>query len=368
MNYIRHLNGFFTRLTVDCQMTSYHISLYLALFQQWNAERFADEFIISRREMMDLSRIGSANTYARCMKELAEWGYIRYIAASNIHSGSRVSCIRFDTTGDTTSNITDDTGIKNSTAADTRTDTTADAGTLGSTENDTAGNITGNTGTPGDLKTDTGSGTATDTGIKSATATDTGGDTSRNTGIPGCTENDTGTGTTRDTGITTDLKTDTGRSTADQENHSAGIQSDTGTDTASDTLLINNSNRTKQGRKRAKENQKESLFEKGKNKKRERGENSGIDLEEKPDIPDFSEVSFFFHENQFREEEASKFFNHYLSVGWKTGNQVRIQDWQALARKWMINSKKFSSHERQPNQIGAGRFSVPTNKDYSEPL
>jgi len=332
MNYIRHLNGFFTRLAGDCQMTSYHISLYLALFQQWNAERFADEFIISRREMMDISRIGSANTYARCMKELAEWGYINYIAASNIHSGSRVSCIKFDTTGDTTSDMTDDTGIKNSTAADTATDTTADTGTFCSTKNDTAGNIAGNTGTTGDLK------------------------------------NDTGTVTATGSGITSDLKNDTGRSTADQENNSAGIKSDTGTDTASDTLLINNSNRSKQGRKREKENQKESLFEKGKNEKRERGENSGIDLEEKPDIPDFSEVAFYFHQNQFPEEEASKFFNHYLSVGWKTGNKVRIQDWQALARKWMINSKKFSSHERQPNQIGAGRFSVPTNKDYSEPL
>ena len=342
MNYIRHLNGFFTRLAGDCRMTSYHISLYLALFQQWNAERFADEFIISRREMMDLSRIGSANTYARCMKELAEWGYINYIAASNIHSGSRVSCIRFDTTGDITSDIPDDTGIKNNTATDTGTDTTADTGTLGSTENDTAGNITGNTGTAGNLRNDTGTGTATDTGIKSTIASDT--------------------------GITADLKTDTGRSTADQENNSAGIQSDTGTDTASDTLLINNSNRSKQGRNREKENQNESLFEKGKNEKRERGKNSGIDLEEKPDIPDFSEVVLFFHQNRFLEEEASKFFNHYLSVGWKTGNQVRIQDWQALARKWMINSKKFSSHERQPNQIGAGRFSVPTNKDYSEPL
>jgi len=350
MNYIRHLNGFFIRLAGDCQMTSYHISLYLALFQQWNAERFADEFIISRREMMDISRIGSANTYARCMKELAEWGYIRYIAASNIHSGSRVSCIKFDTTGDTTSDITDDIGINNSTATDTRTDTTADTGTLGSTEHDT------------------GTGTATDTGIKSVTATDTGGDTSRNTGIPGCTENDTGTSTASDTGITADLKNDTGRSTANQKNNSAGIKSDTGTDTASDTLFINNSNRSKQGRKREIENQKESLFEKEKNKKRKRAENSGIDLEEKPDIPDFSEVSFFFHENRFPEEEASKFFNHYLSVGWKTGNQAKIQDWQALARKWMINSKKFNSHERQPNQIGAGRFSVPTSKDYSEPL
>ena len=63
--------------------------------------------------MMQLSRIGSANTYARCMKEMSDWGYISYTASSNIHSGSRVSCIRFDTTTDIARNTGTDTGIKN---------------------------------------------------------------------------------------------------------------------------------------------------------------------------------------------------------------------------------------------------------------
>ena len=69
MNYIRHLNGFFERLAEDKRLSSYHISLYFALFQHWNANRFSDQFTISRVEVMHLARIGSANTYARCMKE-----------------------------------------------------------------------------------------------------------------------------------------------------------------------------------------------------------------------------------------------------------------------------------------------------------
>ena len=101
MNYIRHLNGFFARLAEDKRMSSYHISLYFALFQQWNADRFGEQFVIGRTETMNLSRLGSVNTYARCMKELSEWGYIRYNPSSNIHAGSRVSCIRFDTASDT---------------------------------------------------------------------------------------------------------------------------------------------------------------------------------------------------------------------------------------------------------------------------
>ena len=97
MNYIRHLNGFFVRLSQDQRMTPYHVSLYLALFQLWNLNRFKNPFTISRDETMKLSLIGSVNNYARCMKQLQQWGYIRYISAANLYLGSQVAGIRFDT-------------------------------------------------------------------------------------------------------------------------------------------------------------------------------------------------------------------------------------------------------------------------------
>ncbi len=114
MNYFRHMNGFFARLAEDKRMSSYHISLYFALFQQWNADRFGEQFVITRAETMEMSRLGSVNTYARCMKELSQWGYIQYIPASNIHAGRRVSCIRFDTASDIASSTATDTPFINS--------------------------------------------------------------------------------------------------------------------------------------------------------------------------------------------------------------------------------------------------------------
>ena len=118
MNYVRHLNGFFARLAEDRRLSSYHVSLYLALFRQWNAERFADRFTISRSETMQLSRIGSVNTYARCIKELSMWGYIRYKASSNLHIGSQVSCVRFDLAPDAPELNDFSPGIKNEIAND----------------------------------------------------------------------------------------------------------------------------------------------------------------------------------------------------------------------------------------------------------
>ena len=121
MNYIRHLNGFFMRMSDDRQMTPLHISLYMALFQVWNLNRFQNPFTIVRDEMMQLSRIGSVNTYARCIKQLHEWGYILYVPTSNMYLGSHVTCISFDTASDTGRNTARDTA--RDTARNTASDT-----------------------------------------------------------------------------------------------------------------------------------------------------------------------------------------------------------------------------------------------------
>ena len=134
MNYIRHLNGFFMRMSDDRQMTSLHISLYMALFQVWNLNRFQNPFTIVRDEMMQLSRIGSVNTYARCIKQLQEWGYIRYVPTSNMYVGSRVTCISFDTARNTATDTARNTA--RDTASDTATDTARN--TARDTASDTA--------------------------------------------------------------------------------------------------------------------------------------------------------------------------------------------------------------------------------------
>src|SRR5665648_427426 len=311
MNYIRHLSGFFVRLADDERMTPYHISLYLALFQQWNLERFADHFAISRSEMMQVSRIGSVNTYARCMKELEQWGYIRYAPSSNLHTGSRVACIRFDTATDTARNTESDTRISSS------------------IENDTATN------------------TAIDTGISSSI------------------ENDTATNTASDTGRSTGIENDTARNTASDTGESTGITAGIKSDTASDTLLINIINKNKLNKERGENFDFSNEKEKTKNKfQNENSENP----EENFHPPDFQEVEIFFRKNNYPITQSDKFYNHYQSVGWKLGGKTKIIDWQAAARKWMINTKNFEHNERKPNHVRTGQLGVNTNKDYSEPL
>lgn len=77
-NYIRHLNAFFAQVRRDDRLHTNHVSLYMALFQIWNQRHFKKSFPILRDEVISLSRIGSMNTYSRCIKELHSYGYILY--------------------------------------------------------------------------------------------------------------------------------------------------------------------------------------------------------------------------------------------------------------------------------------------------
>lgn len=78
INYIRHLNAFFAQVRKDNQLRAHHVSLYMALFQVWNQHHFKKSFPILREEVVRLCRIGSMNTYTRCLKELHSYGYIHY--------------------------------------------------------------------------------------------------------------------------------------------------------------------------------------------------------------------------------------------------------------------------------------------------
>lgn len=105
-NYIVHLNNSFKRFTIDEKTTPFHISLYMALFQKWNSAKFRNPISIARDDLMYLSKIGSANTYSKCLKELHTWGYIKYVPSHSYHVGSKIYMYNFDTTKKTTSNKT----------------------------------------------------------------------------------------------------------------------------------------------------------------------------------------------------------------------------------------------------------------------
>ncbi|MAP56081.1 MULTISPECIES: hypothetical protein [Flavobacteriaceae] len=106
MNYIKHLNAVFQQFAKDSRLNPTHISLYIALFQFWNINRFPETFYINREEVMKMAKIGSKATYHRCLKNLSDWSYIFYMPSHNPYKGSQIKMLKFGTSSETSIDTT----------------------------------------------------------------------------------------------------------------------------------------------------------------------------------------------------------------------------------------------------------------------
>ena len=88
--YLKELTIFFSAIQQDDWVTPFHINIYIALFKIWNLNQFQNPVSISRRKIMDMSKVSSNATYHKCMRELVKGGYIRYIPSYHPVLGSLV--------------------------------------------------------------------------------------------------------------------------------------------------------------------------------------------------------------------------------------------------------------------------------------
>jgi hypothetical protein len=109
VNYIKHLENIFAKISLDDRLSTVHLGLYYSLFHQWNLAKFQNPISICRSELMRTSKVGSANTYTRCLRELNDWGYIEYKPSNNPCRGSLVNLYRFDTSTDNSCDNSNDT-------------------------------------------------------------------------------------------------------------------------------------------------------------------------------------------------------------------------------------------------------------------
>ena len=96
MNYIKHLTGFFEKVSTDFDLNPTHISLYMAIFQLWNQNRFQNPIGISRDELMRISKIASYATYHKCIRELDERDFVKYMPSYNPFKGSTLEVVNLD--------------------------------------------------------------------------------------------------------------------------------------------------------------------------------------------------------------------------------------------------------------------------------
>ena len=89
------------KIAEDDRLHATHVSLYISLFTLWNLNRFENPISINREEVMKISKIGSRNTYHKCLRDLDDYGYLEYEPSHNPLKGSRINMLNFDTSGGT---------------------------------------------------------------------------------------------------------------------------------------------------------------------------------------------------------------------------------------------------------------------------
>ena len=96
MNYIKHLTAVFEKMDILPDCSPFHVSLYIALFRFWNQNRFVNPLSVYRTDLMKAAKIGSVNTYGKCLKQLDSWKLIRYFPSQNIYQLSQFHIFPFD--------------------------------------------------------------------------------------------------------------------------------------------------------------------------------------------------------------------------------------------------------------------------------
>lgn len=90
MNKINTLSDFFEAIRPDGRISITHIGIYAALLQYRIQNGFANPIEVFSYEIMDIAKVSSAMTYHKCVRELSEYGYIKYEPSFSKKKGSKI--------------------------------------------------------------------------------------------------------------------------------------------------------------------------------------------------------------------------------------------------------------------------------------
>lgn len=308
MNYIKHLTGFFNKINNENSINPTHISLYLALFQCWNVNRFKNPTGISREEIMKASKINSKATYHKCMKELEALGFMEYMPTFNPHSCSNVNMVNFSDVLTTRPKFEPFTSPKNKSIENLTHSAMEQV-----LEQVNCDNSFKNSNLKADNKYKQNvQPVQNKTKLKNIQPIEQ---------------------------VNEQVYIDNNKTYTNNINNNI--------DDKFENLNAENSN------KALKEIQEEKSCV-----KKEEINNNG-------NTPSIEMILEYFAFKESSETEANKFFNYYSSIGWLVGGKTKMKDWKASARNWIMNQNKFQpkSSSPQPNHLH-----TLTHKNYGEPL
>ncbi|GAA4906323.1 hypothetical protein [Mucilaginibacter defluvii] len=84
------LNSFFTAIRNNPRISITHIGIYAGLLEYWCMHGQPSTMRVFSYEIMELAKVSTKTTYHKCIKELADYGYIIYRPSFNRNKGSEI--------------------------------------------------------------------------------------------------------------------------------------------------------------------------------------------------------------------------------------------------------------------------------------
>ena len=90
MELSEHFNHFYETIPDDPRISAVHISLYMALLLAFEQQGRENPVPVHRAVLMKQAKISARSTYYKAMRELEDFGYIRYLPSRNLYLESRI--------------------------------------------------------------------------------------------------------------------------------------------------------------------------------------------------------------------------------------------------------------------------------------
>ena len=90
MDQLKSLSDFFASIANDPRISTTHIGIYAALLQYWKIHNYNNPVQAYSHEIMQLAKVSTRATYNKVIKDLSEYGYIKYEPSYKRNKGSKV--------------------------------------------------------------------------------------------------------------------------------------------------------------------------------------------------------------------------------------------------------------------------------------
>lgn len=93
METLKPLSNFFSAIENDYRISITHIGVYAALLQYWQEHEHKNPMQVFSYEIMKIAKISASATYHKSIKDLSDFGYIKYEPSFKRNQGSKVYLI-----------------------------------------------------------------------------------------------------------------------------------------------------------------------------------------------------------------------------------------------------------------------------------